>query len=220
MKFIAILSGVFHLVFLGALPVETARATPVFINEIHYDNSGGDLGEGIEIAGPANTDLTGWQLVLYNGGNGSPYNSIALSGILGDLSNGFGVLSFGVNGIQNGAPDGVALVDAFDQVQQFLSYEGVMTASEGVAVGLSSLDIGVSEASTAAVGSSLQLTGMGTLYSDFSWVSGVSSSFGALNENQQFSSLETVAEPDPVWLWMLALPIMVLWRRRGAGRSA
>ncbi|MEZ5000823.1 MAG: hypothetical protein R2727_09375 [Bacteroidales bacterium] len=43
------------------------QAQSVFINEIHYDNDGTDVDEGIEIAGPAGTDLTGWKLVLYNG---------------------------------------------------------------------------------------------------------------------------------------------------------
>ncbi|MEJ7724882.1 MAG: hypothetical protein WKF64_11300 [Ilumatobacteraceae bacterium] len=42
----------------------------VFINEIHYDNSGTDTGEAIEIAGPAGLDLAGWSLVLYNGTGG------------------------------------------------------------------------------------------------------------------------------------------------------
>lgn len=41
-----------------------AAQTPIFINEIHYDNDGGDTGEAIEIAGPAGSDLTGWSLVL------------------------------------------------------------------------------------------------------------------------------------------------------------
>jgi len=33
--------------------------TPVFINEIHYDNEGTEANEGVEVAGPAGTDLTG-----------------------------------------------------------------------------------------------------------------------------------------------------------------
>ena len=39
-------------------------AISVFINEIHYDNTGTDANEAIEIAGPAGTDLTGWSIVL------------------------------------------------------------------------------------------------------------------------------------------------------------
>lgn len=52
-----------------------ALAAPVFINEIHYDNSGTDSGEPIEIAGPAGTDLTGWSVVLYNGNGSAPYST-------------------------------------------------------------------------------------------------------------------------------------------------
>ncbi|MGH7673341.1 MAG: hypothetical protein ACREMC_10630, partial [Gemmatimonadales bacterium] len=44
----------------GDLPV-------VRISEIHYDNTGADAGEAIEISGPAGADLTGWRIVLYNG---------------------------------------------------------------------------------------------------------------------------------------------------------
>ena len=42
----------------------TVFAGPVFINEIHYDNIGADANEGIEVAGPSGTDLTGWSLAL------------------------------------------------------------------------------------------------------------------------------------------------------------
>ena len=95
-----------------------------------------DVDESIEVAGPAGTDLTGWSLVLYNGSNGTAYNTIALSTTLADVSNGFGfeVVILPVNGIQNGAPDGVALVDDSGTVIQFLSYEGTLTATDGPAV--------------------------------------------------------------------------------------
>ena len=92
----------FLYIIIGLSLVVTVNATPVFINEIHYDNAGSDLNEGVEIAGPANTDLSGWQLVLYNGGNGQPYSTISLAGIFSDLMSGFGVLSFAYSGIQNG----------------------------------------------------------------------------------------------------------------------
>ena len=66
-SFVAILA-----LMLVALPMQSAQAAPtsVFINEIHYDNTGTDAGEAIEVAGPAGTDLTGWSLVLYNGNGG------------------------------------------------------------------------------------------------------------------------------------------------------
>ena len=40
-----------------------AAQTPVFINELHYDDAGADENETIEVAGPANTNLVGWSLV-------------------------------------------------------------------------------------------------------------------------------------------------------------
>ena len=111
--------------------------TSVFINEIHYDNTGTDTGEAIEVAGPAGTDLTGWNIVLYNGSNGASYNTTALSGAIPDQQDGFGTVyvSYPTNGIQNGSPDGMALVDAGGTVVQFLSYEGSFTAADGPAAG-------------------------------------------------------------------------------------
>ncbi|MGI9240203.1 MAG: endonuclease, partial [Verrucomicrobiales bacterium] len=41
------------------------QAQAVFINELHYDNSGADTNEGLEIAGPAGTDLSAYRLVFY-----------------------------------------------------------------------------------------------------------------------------------------------------------
>lgn len=165
-----------------------AQNEPVFINEIHYDNASTDAGEAIEIAGPAGTDLTGWSLVLYNGSGGVTYTTTALSGVISDQQNGFGVLHFTypVNGIQNGAPDGLALVDDGGAVVQFLSYEGSFTATNGPAVGMVSEDIGVIEGGSDPAGLSLQLSGTGTLYSDFSWTAPSASSFGAVNSGQVF----------------------------------
>jgi len=105
------------------IPLQRLSAqASVFINEIHYDNSGSDAGEGVEVAGPAGTDLTGWSIVLYNGNGGGQYATISLSGTIPDQQNGYGALQFSHNGIQNGAPDGLALVDTSNNVIQFLSY--------------------------------------------------------------------------------------------------
>jgi hypothetical protein len=161
--------------------------TSVFINEIHYDNTGTDTGEFIEVAGPAGTDLAGWSLVLYNGNGGAVYDTINLTGTLPDQSNGGGTLSFPRAGIQNGAPDGVALVDAGSAVIQFLSYEGSLTATDGPANGLTSVDIVVAEPSTTPVGESLQLvdpTGRGSFYEDFVWTGPTAESPGLVNVGQ------------------------------------
>lgn len=167
-----------------------AAATSVFINEIHYDNASTDTGEAIEIAGPAGTDLTGWSIVLYNGASASRnvYNTNNLSGVIPNQQGGFGTRSFGyaVNGIQNGNPDGIALVNG-TTVVQFLSYGGTFTAADGPAIGMTSTDIGVTEPSTTPVGQSLRLSGTGCMYEDFTWNGPAASTFGAINTGQTSS---------------------------------
>jgi len=171
---------------LSVAPVGS-QGTPVFLNELHYDNIGGDQNEGVEIAGPAGTDLSGWQVLLYNGLNGKIYERQLLNGAIPDLGAGMGVSFFSIPGIQNGSPDGMALVDDSNTLLQFLSYEGVFTATEGTAKGHLSEDIGISESSATLVGKSLQLTGTGTEYWDFSWVAG-QQNFGMSNAGQVFPS--------------------------------
>ena len=164
--------------------------TNVFINEIHYDNAGADTGEFVEITGPTGTDLSGWQLVLYNGSSSvlSPYAIYDLSGVLSDdTGSGYGFSSISHSGIQNGAPDGMALVDNTGLVVQFISYEGSFVANSGVAAGMTSIDIGVSETSSTQIGQSLQLQGSGTLDTDFVWVTGLTQTVSTLNVGQSLN---------------------------------
>jgi hypothetical protein len=177
----------FIMLLTGCLMPMSLWATP-FINEIHYDNVGTDTGEAIEIAGPAGTDLAGWNLLLYNGNGGAVYTTTPLTGVIPNQQNGFGTLSFSypTNGIQNGAPDGLALVDPGNSVIQFLSYEGTFTAVGGAADGLLSTDIGVDESSSTPVGDSLQLIGVGSSFWDFSWSFQAPNTFGTINTGQTF----------------------------------
>lgn len=166
----------------------TPPAGAVFINEFHYDDAGTDSGEAIELAGPAGTSLAGWTLVLYNGNGGGTYGTIALSGVFTNQDDGYGTLSFNgpASGIQNGSPDGFALVDPNGNVVQFLSYEGSFTATNGPAAGMTSTDIGVAEEPAVADGFSLQLVGSGATYEDFHWVDARANTFGNVNTGQNF----------------------------------
>jgi DNA/RNA endonuclease G (NUC1) len=157
----------------------TLAVPEVRFAELHYDNTGTDAGEAIEISGPTGTDLTGWSVVLYNGSNGAPYTTTPLTGIIADACSGRGVvvLNYPSNGIQNGSPDGMALVDGSGQVVEFLSYEGPMTAVGGPADGRLSVDIGVSENGTEPLGQSLARA------SDGSWSGPATSTFGSCNDN-------------------------------------
>ncbi len=189
---------------LGALvplvaPAPTRAATNVFINEIHYDNVGTDAGEFVEIAGPAGTDLTGWSIVRYNGNGGAVYTTPAasntLTGAIADQQNGFGTayVAYPANGLQNGGSaatpeaDGIALVNG-TTVVQFLSYEGTFTATSGPAAGMTSVNIGVSEAGSEALGLSLQLQGTGTTYEEFTWSTPIANTQNAVNTGQTFGS--------------------------------
>lgn len=177
---------------LPLLPAQSSAADEagagVFVNELHYDNDGTDTGEAIELAGQAGTDLGAYELVLYNGANGEVYDTRALSGALPDQQDGMGtaVVQYDPNGIQNGPGDGIALVHG-DEVVQFLSYEGTLTAEGGPAAGTESTDIGVQEGPSTPVGHSLQLTGTGAAYGDFSWAEDPApATFGEINEGQAF----------------------------------
>ncbi|PYP65872.1 MAG: hypothetical protein DMD26_09670 [Gemmatimonadetes bacterium] len=147
------------------------------ISELHYDNAGTDAGEAIEISGPAGTLLGGWSIVLYNGADSLAYNTTQLSGSIPATcgTRGVVVVNYPVNGIQNGSPDGIALVDPSNSVVEFLSYEGKFSAKNGPASGTQSTDIGVLENGSGAIGLSLQLLTDG-------WSGPSASTFGACND--------------------------------------
>lgn len=168
-----------------------------FINEFHYDNVSGDTGEFIEIAAPAGFDLSGWSIVLYNGSNGEAYRTIDLTGlIVTDAGAGFGFVTVEATGLQNGAPDGMALVDDLGGVVEFLSYEGVVTATNGPAVEMTSTDVGVFEDGSTPVGQSLQRQGMGdgaaAVAADFVFAGPLAETPGAVNDGQSFGEVAPV----------------------------
>ena len=161
-------------------------ASPIaWINEFHYDNIGIDVGEFIEIAGPAGLNLNTYKLELYSGANGRVYNDRTLSGIIPNQSNGIGTVSFSypTNGIQNGPNDGIALIDS-GKVLYFISYQGTLTATNGTAAGMVSVDIGVKESGTTPIKYSLQLKGSGRQYKDFTWTAPTPESPGTINDGQ------------------------------------
>ena len=121
---------------------------------------------------------------MYNGSNNLTYNTINLSGVLPDEGAGFGAIDFQLpaNGLQNGSPDGIALVNG-STVVEFISYEGTITAADGAATGITSDDVGVSEPSTTPIGNSIQRIGIGSSAAAFTWTTS-SESAGTLNVGQ------------------------------------
>jgi len=193
-----------------------ALAAPVFINEFHYDNTGTDSGEGLEVAAIAGTSLDNWQLLFYNGSDGGIYKSLNLNGVVSDLDNGYGVLGFPTSGIQNGPADAFALVNPLGEVLDFISYEGSLTATEGAANGLTSIDIGLVELPDSPIGWSLQRQGSGNMSDDFNWAVDTAS-LGGVNNGQDFQ-VSSVPLPASLWLFSTAC-IGLLGRQRAAHKS-
>lgn len=173
----------------GSLP-----SAEVFLNEFHYDNASSDTGEFLElVTGPGYTGpLADVAVVLYNGANGDPYATISLADFdnagAPTIVDGYRIYHRTQAGIQNGNPDGIAVV-VDGVVAEFLSYEGSFTAASGPAAGMISSDIGVSQPTTSPVGlESLIRTGTGSGPGDFSWakLEDEPHSPGALNAGQSF----------------------------------
>jgi DNA/RNA endonuclease G (NUC1)/PKD repeat protein len=159
----------------------TGSASNVRVTEIHYDNDGTDANEGIEVEGDAGGSLEGWSVVLYSGSTGSATQGqsygapVALSGTIPATCGARGVVVVSTPGLQNGDKDGFALVDAGGRVVEFLSYEGSFAATNGPAAGMTSTDIGVSQATNTPAGRTLQRAQNGT------WFGPSAATFGACN---------------------------------------
>ena len=130
--------------------VVVAALPAVRISEIHYDNAGTDADERIEVSMPIDADTAGYRIQLYNGSGGAAYGDVRAltSGTVTACANGTRkvvVLAYAVNGLQNGNPDGIALVGPGGTLVEFLSYGGTFTSVGGLTPGIESTDIGVTK---------------------------------------------------------------------------
>lgn len=148
------------------------------INEFHYDNAGGDVGEFVEIAipDPQPGDLSMYQITHYNGNSsGGVISSTTLDAISVTCSAGICYYVWTPSSLQNG-PDGIALSGPSGLIE-FISYEGVVTAVGGPVPGAVSTNVGVSEGSSTPIGTSIARNASGV------WESGIIETPGAINTN-------------------------------------
>jgi 5'-nucleotidase len=170
------------LAVVGLPTVAAAAPAGPYISEIHYDDStaAGDTGEFVEVTLPPGTTSDGLSVVLYNGGDRSTYDTDALPVVTAPAdAPAVAVVDYPTNGVQNGPPDGVALVRG-SEVLEFLSYEGTFTPANGPAAGRPSVDIGASETNGTPAGQSLSRTFSSAGDVVGSWAAGPNSR-GAVN---------------------------------------
>lgn len=190
----------FLLLFSLLIASTTAFSQTVFISEIHYDDIGTDTLEGVEISGPAGTNLACYSIELYNGSSNALYATTPLSGSIdNEAGTGYGAVWIPISGMQNGGStspvaDGIALVSVGGAgcpaagIIQFLSYEAAMTAIDGAAIGITSSDIGVTETNATLENTSLQLSGTGSTYTSFVWNPSGANSLGSINAGMSFGA--------------------------------
>jgi hypothetical protein len=106
-------------------PPPPAESAELVINEVDYDQVGTDANGFVEIKnlGASAVDLSNVDLVAVNGGDSAEYDRVALTG---SLAAG-GHLDIAIE-LQNGAPDGLALIEGTTLLDA-LSYEGAITAA-------------------------------------------------------------------------------------------
>ncbi|MCH7962444.1 MAG: T9SS type A sorting domain-containing protein [Bacteroidetes bacterium] len=197
-----------------------AQPTQAWINEFHYDDEGGDNDEFIEVVvNEGFTDLSNFTVSKYDGGDPGGEGTVKASETLnnftvGSTQDGLTIYYLLIQ-LQNGGGglgDGIAIDYMGTLISgQFLSYEGIITGTEGPANGVTSTDIGVTESNNTPEGNSLFLEGTGTQYSDFTWTSGTAT-MGLVNTNQalpvELSSFSAILTENAVQLnWMTATEV-------------
>lgn len=154
-------------------------SSEVFINEFHYDNTGADSGEFVEVVVAPGFQSLGGNLSdivieLYNGSTTGldAYETIALTDFDNfanpTVENGYQIFTTDVV-LQNGPADGIAVV-INGTVTQFISYEGSLTPVADSAAGLTSVDIGVAQEPALPAGfGSVGLSGSGIDSTELIW---------------------------------------------------
>ena len=181
--------------------IQEGRETAAWLNELFTDaaprksSAGMSVPQFVEVALKSTvTDLSNYTVTMYDGKTGAFYTTFTLDKFtVGSTSNGLTIyyMNFPSNNLL-GSPAGVAVSHTGAVIQnQFISYGGSFVAADGDATGLTSKDIGMIPSAY-----SVQLTGSGTAFSQFSVNYGVPSP-GNINQDETYSS-SNLSKPGAV----------------------
>ncbi len=199
----------------------------VFINEVHYTNWGEDMDEGVELAGPAGTDLSPYELYLYEQGGSSqnkciPYGDvISFSGVIDNEDGQMGAVWFPIPDLEDYTGGFVLYNTVRKEIVQFLTYRQILTAQGGIADGVVSERMLTASNQPARElndpsfppGTSMQLVGTGKCPSDFDWDPQLDATPGVLNALQAVLPVElldfkaSIIDEDVLLQWQTATEI-------------
>ena len=154
----------------------------VFINEVNYIPSNEQF---FEISGPVGTDLSGWEVILYDA-IPEPYDTISLNGEIPGMPGCNGIVVVDGAVLYTTPGSGMALVNDSGQLVQYITYGDEntgTTSTSGIINGVTSENIGTQLIDN----QSLQLSGIGTTYSDFTWGLPGLATPDVINTNQVFT---------------------------------
>lgn len=197
--------------FMSGLPAQASWISP-FISEIHYDNRGADVDEFVAVTMPDGVDPGGWQLVLYNGADGRPYNDARLSDMPSGGEGGWTEYYWSVARIQNG-PDAVALVSPSDAVIDLIAYEVEASAFSQIAAEDTVRRLPLQENDATLIGMSLQRIGGADAWE---WIAAAATP-GVLNPGLTGLSAIRVPVVPAGMLWLVGL---AGWRLARSGRGS
>lgn len=156
---------------LGCILCMSTYGTAQYISEFHYDNVGADEGEFIEVVflNPQPGDLSLFRIYIYNGSDSMVHDDRSIEDILPNCELDSCFYVWTKQSLLQNDTEAIALVyvgDPDTSVLEFISYEGVIEALDGPAMGMTSEDVGVVETGTTPVDWSIQLDSTGT------WITG------------------------------------------------
>ncbi|MDD3715761.1 MAG: hypothetical protein PHX07_01210 [Candidatus Marinimicrobia bacterium] len=180
-----------------------------WINEVHYDNTGTDVDEFVEVvvACPENCSLGDLTLYMYNGFDGRPYClECVIDFVPGERIGPYQFYTWYQGGIQNDM-EGMILV-YHDTLVDIIAYEGSFYGTHEPALGLLFPDVGVAETASSPLGGSIYLSG----FPGDPWVYSTEATPGNPNPGQVLDEVPTPVRVSQFTAEMNTKSVVLRWR--------